>query len=375
MAFTINRRLAQLIDSNGQLNTGKIPNQYITPDHVHTSFNISGKTVTLPTGQTITQLTTSGQTTIGGHVVPDSNETYDLGTASNKFRDLYLSSGTIHLGSDTKLSVSAAGEFQIKDTANNLKRIKVKELEFEDSQGRTKRLAIDGTSGKVKTFNRSGDSITDDKIDFGVATTSDLNEGTNLYYTDSRVGSYLSSNGYATQATITAAITDSAPDTLNTLNELAAALGDDANFATTTSTALGNRVRTDTASQGLNSTQKSNARTNIDAAQDFSAVSAETSVASDDLLLLFDTSTGTVKKATTQNVALGGPVGPTGPTGGTGPTGPAAGFGTPTATTGPIGVTASGPNTAKVFAFSIPAGATGPTGPTGPRGPTGPTGP
>lgn len=30
MAFTLNRRLAQLVDGNGQLNTGKIPNDYIT---------------------------------------------------------------------------------------------------------------------------------------------------------------------------------------------------------------------------------------------------------------------------------------------------------------------------------------------------------
>jgi hypothetical protein len=64
----------------------------------------------------------------------------------------------------------------------------------------------------------------------------------------------------------TAALVDSAPGTLDTLNELAAALGDDASFATTTSTALGNRVRTDTAAQGLNSTQQGNARTNIAAA-------------------------------------------------------------------------------------------------------------
>lgn len=61
------------------------------------------------------------------------------------------------------------------------------------------------------------------------------------------------------------ALVDSAPNTLNTLNELAAALGDDPSFATTTSTALGNRVRVDTASQNLSSTQKSNARTNIGA--------------------------------------------------------------------------------------------------------------
>lgn len=39
-----------------------------------------------------------------------------------------------------------------------------------------------------------------------------------------------------------AALVDSTPTTLDTLNELAAALGDDPNFAATTSTALGNRV-------------------------------------------------------------------------------------------------------------------------------------
>lgn len=41
-----------------------------------------------------------------------------------------------------------------------------------------------------------------------------------------------------------AALVDTAPGTLDTLNELAAALGDDPNFATTVTTALNNRVRT-----------------------------------------------------------------------------------------------------------------------------------
>jgi len=62
-----------------------------------------------------------------------------------------------------------------------------------------------------------------------------LSEGsTNLYYTNTRVASYLSSNDYDTATNIVASITDSAPGTLDTLNELAAALGDDPNFATTT---------------------------------------------------------------------------------------------------------------------------------------------
>ena len=75
-------------------------------------------------------------------------------------------------------------------------------------------------------------------------TTSDISEGTNLYYTDARVGSYLSSNGYQTASSIISTIVDSAPGTLDTLNELAASLGDDANFASTVTTALGTKLNT-----------------------------------------------------------------------------------------------------------------------------------
>ena len=82
----------------------------------------------------------------------------------------------------------------------------------------------------------------------GPATTDDLTEGTtNLYYTDTRVGNYLTTNNYATETyvgTQIANLVDSAPTTLDTLNELAAALGDDPNFATTITTALGNKLNT-----------------------------------------------------------------------------------------------------------------------------------
>ena len=63
-----------------------------------------------------------------------------------------------------------------------------------------------------------------------------------------------------------ATLVDTAPGALDTLNELAAALGDDPSFATTINTALTNRVRTDTATQGLDATSQTNARTNIGAA-------------------------------------------------------------------------------------------------------------
>ena len=60
------------------------------------------------------------------------------------------------------------------------------------------------------------------------------------------------------------ALTSGAPTALDTLDELAAALGDDANFASTITTALGNRVRVD-AAQGLTTPQQTQARSNIGA--------------------------------------------------------------------------------------------------------------
>jgi hypothetical protein len=100
--------------------------------------------------------------------------------------------------------------------------------------------------------------------------TDSLSEGTtNKYFTDERaqdavgnaVGSGLSYNDtsgaisvdtstIATQSYVGTAISnlvDAAPTTLNTLNELAAALGDDANYASTISTALGNKLDSTTA--------------------------------------------------------------------------------------------------------------------------------
>jgi hypothetical protein len=58
-------------------------------------------------------------------------------------------------------------------------------------------------------------------------------------------------------------LVNGAPTALDTLNEFAAALGNDPSFATTTATALGNRLRVDTNAQGLNSTQQGNGRTNL----------------------------------------------------------------------------------------------------------------
>lgn len=53
------------------------------------------------------------------------------------------------------------------------------------------------------------------------------------------------------------------PATLDTLDELAAAIADDGNFATTVTTGLGNRLRVDVATQALTGTQQANGQANL----------------------------------------------------------------------------------------------------------------
>jgi len=98
-------------------------------------------------------------------------------------------------------------------------------------------------------------NLSNTRFEVVAGNTSSIDEGTNLYYTnaradarialaniDAKVASYLSSNDFDTATNIVASITDSAPGTLDTLNELAAALGDDANFSTTVTNSIATKL-------------------------------------------------------------------------------------------------------------------------------------
>jgi hypothetical protein len=80
-------------------------------------------------------------------------------------------------------------------------------------------------------------------------------------HTGTQPASTISDFSTAVNALI-ASVIDSAPTALDTLNELAAALGDDANFSATVNTALGNRLRFD-AAQTLTGPQQAQAQTNL----------------------------------------------------------------------------------------------------------------
>ena len=104
-------------------------------------------------------------------LIPDANETYDLGSSTNKFRDLYLSGNSITLGT----------------------------VELSDNGGA---LEVTPTGGG-------------------------------------------SAEPFATETYVTtqvANLVDAAPGALDTLNELAAALGDDANFSTTITNSIASKL-------------------------------------------------------------------------------------------------------------------------------------
>ena len=89
-------------------------------------------------------------------------------------------------------------------------------------------------------------------------TTADVAENTNLYFTNERAvnagsATYIlqtSQQGIINSASAAAvtAVLDGAPGALDTLNELAAALGDDSNFATTVTNSLSAKLNISTAS-------------------------------------------------------------------------------------------------------------------------------
>ena len=49
---------------------------------------------------------------VGGHMVPRADNAYDIGSADNRIRDLFISESSIYLGEQNKISVSATGDLQ-----------------------------------------------------------------------------------------------------------------------------------------------------------------------------------------------------------------------------------------------------------------------
>jgi hypothetical protein len=66
----------------------------------HLGFRTTSTITTLPANTTLTQITLSGQTTASGNIIPASNTTYDLGSTSARWNNIYT--GDLHLSNEGK---------------------------------------------------------------------------------------------------------------------------------------------------------------------------------------------------------------------------------------------------------------------------------
>ena len=170
-------------------------------------------------------------------MVPASDNVYSLGSATKAYKDIFVGPGSLYIN----------GKKAIEDDSNT--------MTFSTDVDQDMRLASSGVgsvellasgTGSIQAMGtlsmQSSKRIVDAagvNVEFGNPVHMNSNKITNL--AEPTVGS----DG-ATKTYVDTAITnlvDSSPATLDTLNELAAALGDDANFSTTITAAIRNKVK------------------------------------------------------------------------------------------------------------------------------------
>ena len=95
--------------------------------------------------------------TASTHFVPSQNVTYDLGSSTFRWRDLYLSGSTIDLGG-TLLQRDTDGNVEFKDSQTEaLKTLKIKELEIGEGANKVK-LKLDDNNKVKFEDSTSGDA-------------------------------------------------------------------------------------------------------------------------------------------------------------------------------------------------------------------------
>jgi hypothetical protein len=164
-------------------------------------------------------------------IIPNIDSLRDLGSPTRQWRSLYVSNDTIYIGG-TSLSVTESGSIQVGGNTFN------PVVSYNDLTNRPTLFSgsYNSLTDRPALFSGSYNSLTDRPALFSGS----YNDLTNT-------PSIPSLTGYATESFVGTAISnlvDTAPTTLNTLNELAAALGDDANFASTVTTQLSAKANT-----------------------------------------------------------------------------------------------------------------------------------
>jgi hypothetical protein len=135
------------------------------------AVNITDKIVYMRNGGSIVTVANFSDSSVDlgaitEHILPDTTETYDLGSTSKRFRSLYLAGDTIDIGGST---ISSDGTGQISISANGATLPLNSNVEI--SSGNTKTLALAGADGSpvqaVPFFSKAGGlNSQNTKLDF-----------------------------------------------------------------------------------------------------------------------------------------------------------------------------------------------------------------
>ena len=277
----------------------KIYTSYIWRYNGHMAYYNSGN-VGINTDNPSTELHINGTTTITGDIIPSINNQFDIGSAEYKIRDLYVSDTSLWIGDKHKVAIengelkfrkrktnvvpssilsaggnqtaalNFAGVSNISDmklehwrnymrTLPNKKNANVSDIfrnVSDDYEEETNALATAPLNSPALTGSPTAPTVNSSDNSTKIATTSFVHTVTNTkasISSPSFSGTPTAPTAPIGNSTIQIATTqfvqtavsnlvDSAPGTLNTLNELAAALGDDPNYATTISGLLADKA-------------------------------------------------------------------------------------------------------------------------------------
>jgi hypothetical protein len=322
--------------------------------------NVTTQTITEPSGTHTWTFGTNGTLTVPGNIIPSSNLVHNLGSPTNRWKDLYLSGNTIDLGGTT-ISASEGGinfpeanitgnlfsgfitvvnsisanvwnklysanviestnlfytnarvyanvspmidaSFYQANTSFAQANISFAQANIAFAQANTAINQANVNFGESNTktsvafnqanvsFEQANTAFTQANVSFATAninftaantyvnarlltkanvadlTTANVSELTNLYFTNARVYANIIDGNFATQSYVGTAISNlvsSAPATLDTLNELAVALGNDNNFATSIITIVGNKANTSVVTASFNQANTAFAQANV----------------------------------------------------------------------------------------------------------------
>jgi len=228
-------------------------------DIIEVRYMAAGATTikSLAYGTTKVELT-DGNINVTGNVLPVANVTYDLGSETYQWRDLWLSGNTIHIGGAQISTISGALVFTPPGSSTPIDLSSGADpTAIFESNSRVKvtanyvNVAVNNTN--VGVFSAAGLQVVGN-----VSATSFVGDGSQLTglpasYANTNVAAYLTTYSGEIASVTTAntnmkgyvdnqitSLVNGSPSTLDTLNEIAIALGNDANLSVTLTNAIGN---------------------------------------------------------------------------------------------------------------------------------------